>query len=199
MSRTIPKSKGAPAADEQPTKIPAGVDVSTFFSPIIPEDVKQAFPLFYQYPEEFVTGITKLVVKYMSSGDNFSLPSKLYSSDVDQEHINTLMTAIYLILRQAVRTKTKLSVVRTDLTTMRFPASFVELVCNELLQARMNLESVALTNRLHFAKLEKLRWRIDVIISSGSLSRIMRPSILMQVYHIGCLFLEEFCHFLIYR
>lgn len=181
MSRASIKTSKATAADEHPAKIPAGIDVSTFFAPIIPEDVKHAFLLFHQYPQELIAGLTKLMVKTLASGDKFSVPAKLYASEVDQDHLNLLMTAIYIIFKQAVRTKSKLSVIRTDLTTMRFPQHFVELVCNEMCSARMNLESAALTNRLHFAKLEKLRWRIDVIISSGSLSRIMRPSILMQV------------------
>lgn len=179
MSRTSTKtSKGA---TEEITKIPAGIDLSTFFAPHIPDDLRAAFMLFHEYPVDLITGLTKMMVKYLAAGDNFSFPSKLYSSEVSQEHLNLLMTAIYIILKQAIRTKSKISVVRTDLTAMKLPASFVEVICTELCEARMNLESVALTNRLHFAHLEKLRWRIDVIISSGSLSRIMRPSILMQV------------------
>jgi hypothetical protein len=128
--------------------------------------------------------LTKLIMKYLAQGDRFSLPSKLYSSEVDQEELNLLLTAIYLILRQAIRTKSKLSVVRADLTKMKLPASFSEAVCLELGQSRMAIESIVLANRLQFAKLEKVRWRIDVVISSGSLSRIMRPSILMQVFYI---------------
>jgi hypothetical protein len=180
MSRSATKAT-KPVADEQPTKIPHGIDASTFFAPHISEDIKLAFPLFYNYPPVLLEGLTTLVVKYLASGDSFSLPAKLYSSEIDKDHLNLLLTAIYFIFKQAIRTKSKQSVVRKDLTAMRFPSTFVDLVCNELCAARMNLESVALTNRLHFAKLEKLRWRIDVIISSGSLSRIMRPSILMQV------------------
>jgi hypothetical protein len=181
MSRPSTKLNKTGAVDEQPTKIPAGIDVSTFFAPHIPEDLKTAFPFFYHYPEELIAGLSKLIVKYLASEGFFSLPAKLYSSDVDQHHLNLLMTSIYIIFKQAVRSKAKISAIRTDLTAMKFPSYFVELVCNEMCAARVNLESTALTNRLHFAKLEKLRWRIDVIISSGSLSRIMRPSILMQV------------------
>jgi len=180
MSRPT-ATKTTKGASEDPTKIPAGIDASTFFSPHIPDDIRAAFRLFQEYPVDLLAGLTKLMVKYLAMGDSFVLPSKLYSSEVSQEHLNLLMTAIYFILKQAVRTKTKISVVKADLTTMRLPAAFIEVIANELCQARMNLESVAVTHRLHFAKLEKLRWRIDVIISSGSLSRIMRPSILMQV------------------
>lgn len=179
MSRSA--TKAPKGGSDEPTKIPAGIDAGTFFSPRIPDDVRAAFRLFQEYPIQLLEGLTKLMVKYLAVGDSFTLPSKLYSSEVNQEHLNLLMTAIYFILKQAVRTKSKISVVKADLTTMRLPAAFIEVVCNELCEARMNLESVAVTHRLHFAKLEKLRWRIDVIISSGSLSRIMRPSILMQV------------------
>ena len=174
--------KLAKGAADEVLKIPNGIDATTFFAPAIPEDVKAAFTLFHQYPNDLIAGLMKLVVKYLGNGNNFTLPAKLYSSEVDQAHLNLLMTAIYIILKQAIRTKTKVSVVKTDLTSMKFPASFVDGACAELVLSRSALESVALTNRLHFAQLDKLRWRIDVIISSGSLSRIMRPNILMQVW-----------------
>jgi hypothetical protein len=162
--------------------IPSGIDGSTFFAPTIPEEVRAAAPLLCEYPGEIV-GIIKMMAKYIALGDKFSLPSKLYSS-ISPEHLNLMLTCTYFTLRQAVRSKAKLSTVRHDLTAMRLPATFVEGICNELYQSRLahgDMESRALTNRLHFAKLQKLRWRVDVAISSGSLSRVMRPTVLMQV------------------
>jgi hypothetical protein len=169
-------------------RVPSGIDGSTFFAPTIPEEVRAAAPLLCEYPGEIVAGIIKMMSKYIALGNKFSLPSKLYSSEISPAHLNLMLTATYFTLRQAVRSKAKLSTVRHDLSAMRLPATFTEGICNELYQSRMALEGRALTNRLHFAKLQKLRWRVDVAISSGSLSRVMRPTILMQVssYPIRC-------------
>ena len=43
------------------------------------------------------------------------------------------------------------------------------------------LELKIYENRLGFPNLCKLRWRVDIIISTGTLSRVMRPNITFQV------------------
>jgi hypothetical protein len=42
------------------------------------------------------------------------------------------------------------------------------------------LQANAIANRIRCPRLE--RWRVDVAVSSGALSRVMRPSIFMQVH-----------------
>lgn len=46
---------------------------------------------------------------------------------------------------------------------------------------RQTIEKAAKENRIQLPKLQTLRWRVDVTVSSGSLSRIMRPNILFQM------------------
>ena len=48
------------------------------------------------------------------------------------------------------------------------------------------VQEYAVASRIRCPRLERLRWRVDVVISSGSLSRVMRPTILMQVRRLMC-------------
>ena len=64
---------------------------------------------------------------------------------------------------------------------LNFPPSCVGVVCDTLRRERMDLETLSLTNRTRFPRLEGLQWRVDVAISSSSLLRVFRPSIVMQM------------------
>lgn len=43
------------------------------------------------------------------------------------------------------------------------------------------MQAHALAARIRCPRLERLRWRVDVVISTGSLSRVMRPTLLFQM------------------
>lgn len=177
----------AHSADGVPSKLPKGVDASTFFSPVIPDDIRSSFKLLHEHPAEVYAPFVKVVAQYLAEGDGMMIPTALYdrtesATGMSTNDINMLLSAIFLIVRSAIRSKSKVSVVRRDLAeTMLLPAQFVEQICAALVKFRTPLERHVLVNRIHHAKLEKIRWRLDVTISSGSLSRIMRPNILMQV------------------
>ena len=64
----------------------------------------------------------------------------------------------------------------------RLSTCFGVFLCVSTLLARLALleeHSAALVP--HFPTLEELRWRVDVTISTGSLTRAMRPAVLMQM------------------
>lgn len=161
--------------------MPSGIDSKTFFTPHIPDDVRAAFDAIHAQDRDVLSSLLNVVVQYLYDGDKMTLPSKLYALDIAPGVINELLSAIYIIMRTAIRTKAKVSVVKNDLLEMKFPAALVDDICSELITSRMPLEAKFISNRTQCAKLERLRWRIDVTISSSSLSRIMRPNILVQI------------------
>lgn len=181
MQRVNSRAKSTREANEV-LKIPSGIDATTFFAPSIPDEIHQAFSLLHSMPVELIQSTIVQIIAYLNTGDTFTLPAKFYSSsELSADELNTVLTAIYLIIRTAVRTKTKLSVLKRDLNAMKLPDALAENICKALLKSRSPLEARAVANRIQFPKLHKLRWRIDVTISSGMLSRIMRPNILMQM------------------
>lgn len=176
MSAGIKKSKNV-----DPLKIPNGIDSTTFFTPLIPEEIKLAMPLFHSCSVDIRKVLIQKMFEYLIVQDEFTLDQNSFGSDSNIDELNLLMTAIYIIIRTAVRNKVKISVIKADLTAMNVPKESVEDISTGVSKLRTKLEASAVENRIHFPKLAKLKWRIDVAISSGVLSRVMRPNILMQV------------------
>jgi hypothetical protein len=96
-------------------------------------------------------------------------------------------TGLQAILETAIRTRTKASAVAQDLKEMNLPDESIALIVELLRRERGPLEAFSMTNRTRFPQMESLQWRVDVAISSSSLLRVFRPSILMQVrkFHPG--------------
>lgn len=174
-------TKGKSKKDVDPLKVPNGIDASTFFAPQIPDEIKLAMPLFHSSSSETLKQLVQRMFEYLITQDEFSLDRDNFGSDANIDELNLLMTAIYIIIRTAIRNKVKLSTLKNDLTAMNFPKESMEDIGKGIMKLRAKLETAAVENRIHFPKLEKLKWRIDVAISSGMLSRVMRPNILMQV------------------
>jgi hypothetical protein len=172
---------GAVAAD--PTQCPPGIDLSTFFFPLIPDEVRTLIPKLHSTSAEVLNKLLSTVNDYLcSSSSSFTISPEIYSnSELSAEDINSIMTALYLILRTALRNKVKVAVLKTDLAKMNVPSSVIEAIATRIKQSRSAYESRVIHHRNNFSRFEKVRWRVDVIISSGSLTRVMRPNILMQI------------------
>ena len=65
---------------------------------------------------------------------------------------------------------------------MNLPSPAIRAIVELLKTNRMDLElAQSLTNRTRFPRLDGLQWRVDVAISSSSLLRVFRPSIMMAM------------------
>ena len=64
---------------------------------------------------------------------------------------------------------------------MNLPLATIQAIIQTVQTTRPELEQAILKNVVSYSKLMKLQWRVDIIISSGVLSRVMRPSVLLQV------------------
>lgn len=167
---------------QDPTKVPAGIDSSTFFSPSIPDEVKAMVPILHAMPPENYAPLLRRFHKYMQDRDlgeqeYHALQSKEFP-DVD---FAVVFSGLFTLTSLATKLKTKLSVIAADLGKMNVPAAFTDLFVRLLRASRASLEELALDTNFRLPHLQSFRWRVDVTISSSSLSRILKPSILMQV------------------
>jgi hypothetical protein len=185
MTSKFGRNKGQ---QQDPTQIPQGIDVNTFFFPSIPIEVRSVVPVFHTVAAPFIQSISQVVMNYLcASSLDYSLPTDFYESllrdngALSTEDINALITATYIILRTALRNKVKVSVFRDHLQKMNVPSIVIESMVQQMQEQRASYESRVVHYRLTFPKLERVRWRVDVVISSGSLTRVMRPNILMQM------------------
>ncbi len=181
---------GGKPQENDPTKIPPGLDSLTYFAPLIPDEVRAAVPLLHQTSLEVVQSSLAMVVKFLESTVSDAEFIEFQTSQKQHgEEFGSLVTGLCSMIRIAISSKSPLSKLTTDLTSMNVPVTAVTEIVSTVSASRLSLEGRALENRSGFPGLHKLRWRIDVTISSSSLSRIMRPSILFQVNKVFSVFL----------
>jgi COMM domain containing 5 len=158
----------------------------------VPDEVRAVVPILHreEMSVDIVRACMQQVVAYLKDNAIFSgaqgheaykkfQKSLVGSSSGDD--INTVVTAIYSILVAAISSKEQTVTITDDLKRMHIPAQVVDDVGQVVNKSRAALEESALRDRIKFPNLSKFRWRIDVIISSGSLSRVMRPTIMMEM------------------
>lgn len=163
------------------TRCPAGLSVHWFGSSI-PDEIKSVIPLLHASSSEVMRPCIQKAVEYLKTGRMENDEDYiLFSKTLGEGDQGSMVTGIYSILRAAIGSKVNSSTIVTDLKRMNVPTATADDLGQAIVRARSQLEIAALEHRIRFPRLDKLRWRIDVSISSGSLSRVMRPSILMQM------------------
>ncbi|XP_044161958.1 COMM domain-containing protein 5-like [Bufo gargarizans] len=102
---------------------------------------------------------------------------------VSEELLSFVISGSYTLLRVAFRLSAlKQEVFKEDLKELRIPDDFIEDYANIVYgNRRPLLEEAALKQSIRLPTVEDMRWRVDVAISTSSLSRALQPSILMQM------------------
>jgi hypothetical protein len=188
----VPTAKGGYSKgkkDDDPTQIPSSIDInSTFLLPIIPDEVRATVPYLHIISTQLLRLILQQLLEYIHNGnftddDSIILHKKIQKELGINDNVNIpiLLSGLYTILKHGVAGKIKLSIISNDLQRMNTPQAAIEDICKVILASKSKLEKTLVDKRIRFPRLQKLRWRIDVTISSGSLSRVMRPSILMEM------------------
>ena len=113
--------------------------------------------------------------------ESFIALQKSLSCQDMKSDFGLIYTGIYSILKRTIRSKQPVSQFNSDMTILGLPTEIVEAMTRVLLRSRPLLESSICYTKCKFPSLQKLRWRVDVVISSGSLSRVMRPIMMFQI------------------
>lgn len=168
------------AAPVDPKVFPSTIDTTIFLSPYIPSEIKNIIPLLHQLPTNQIRAILTDVITYMKS-DNNAINQLIEKNKDKNDEYSLLFSGLYSILRQAISSKIIIATIRNDLLKINMPESCVDDICKAIGIARPSIEKLLIINRIKYPTITKLRWRIDVIISSGSLSKVMKPSIIVQL------------------
>ncbi|XP_069603181.1 COMM domain-containing protein 5 [Ranitomeya imitator] len=130
--------------------------------------------------------ILKAVVGALEGKDcSESVKAIQETMSVSEEQLSFIISGSYTLLRVAFRASAsalKLEVFKEDLKELRIPDDFIEDFANIVYGNRRSvLEDAAVKQSIRLPTVEDMRWRVDVAISTSSLSRALQPSILMQM------------------
>ena len=188
MSRNY--NKKAVDVTVMPDKVPGSFFGSSHLA--VPDEVRAVVPLLHKEScsVDLVRTCIGQVVAYLKDNgifegvegqEAYKKFQRTVAGGNSGDDVNVLFTGIHSIVVAAVSSKEQTSTIVEDLKRMHVPPAVADDLGQVITKSRAALEAAALRTRIGFPGLSKLRWRIDVTISSGSLSRVMRPSILMQM------------------
>jgi len=170
------------AAPSDPLQVPKDIDGISFFGKTIPESVIQSVPLLHAMKVDDVSTIVLLAVDIFNSNDisaNIKKPNAC--KHISDDDFAVVLSALYITLKLIVRTKIHAKAMQSDLLKLHYPQATIDVLLPLVQSKRVLLETMALSHRCRFPTIDKFRWRVDVTISSGLLSKIMRPNLLFQV------------------
>jgi hypothetical protein len=183
------------SSNQDGTKVPSNLE-STIFSPHpLPDSIIESVPLIHSLPPDSLEVYTKAILAHIvehrseriSTDEDFiRLQKSLKLSDMSED-FGIIYTSFYLIIREILRGKLPQSKLRSGLLELNLPALVVDQIIRstvDLRNDRYRLYKFQEKSSCRWPTIAKFKWRIDVIISSGSLGRVMRPNILLRVrYH----------------
>lgn len=132
------------------TIYPSGFVENTSFFIKIPQEVKTSIELLHKAPVENIVLLLDIALRYLQEDVNeFALDTAVYEKFPSVATTNILITGLYLVLRTALRTKTKLSVLKKDLLAINVPAAVVSEICQRMSTFRLPLEEVSASHYFH--------------------------------------------------
>ena len=129
-------------------------------------------------PAKNFSRLVGFAVRHIEQG---ALPEETRLKLVDDEAILIYFTFALDVLQAAIAQHTKESTFSADLTKMQIKAEYVTELANAYKQRREAMSATAEASRVALPSITGVRWRVDVAISTTSLSRVFKPTVLMQL------------------
>ncbi|XP_060935503.1 COMM domain-containing protein 5 [Limanda limanda] len=163
----------------------ASRDIS-FLGGRIPPEVESMSKSLKDVDHETFRRILKAVVSALEGKDSRDVMKAIAeSSTISQERLSHIIAGMYRLLSEAIRNPTaslKQEAFKDDLRELRIPEDFITDFASVVFgNRRAALEAATSQNDPHLPTIEDFKWRVDVAISTSSLSRALQPSVLMQM------------------
>ncbi|XP_072303159.1 COMM domain-containing protein 5 [Eucyclogobius newberryi] len=158
----------------------------SFLGAKIPPEIESMSRNLKDLDQDTFRKLLKAVVAALEGKDGRdSLRSVSENCDVPPEKLSHVVAGMYRVLSEAVRISTttlKQEAFKDDLRDLKIPEDFISDFSSVAFGTRRAaLECASAQSDPRLLRLELLRWRVDVTVSSGSLSRALQPSVVMQL------------------
>ncbi|XP_072040400.1 COMM domain-containing protein 5-like [Amphiura filiformis] len=175
MQQVIPSSKPGIAADR-----------TLFVGTKVPTEVKLTAKLLRNVDKDTFRKFLKVAVSGIEGEDiTEEIFSKLASSSsLSSEAAGTVYSGICTLLKCALRlsqNSLKPEIFKADLKDLKIPADFIPDLASAVFGSRRQIiEDAILDQGGRLPTLQRLKWRLDVAISTSALNRVLEPTILME-------------------
>ena len=103
------------------------MDTATFLGAKVPVEIKKLFPIFGKIPQPTAQQILVFTIQILKGEevdeekfDKFAIKLQL-----DKQVLSIALTAFFILLKSAIRSRVKLDVVEKDLTELKFPSYII--------------------------------------------------------------------------
>ncbi|KAJ0002630.1 hypothetical protein NQD34_007779 [Periophthalmus magnuspinnatus] len=158
----------------------------SFLGGRIPPEIESMSKNLKDLDQDTFRKLLKAVVGALEGRDNRdAIKSVSENCLISPNKLNHVVAGMYQVLSEAIRISSatlKQEAFKEDLRDLKIPEEFISDFSSVVFgNRRVALEAASSQTDPHLPTLEQLQWRVDVAISTGSLSRALQPSVLMQM------------------
>lgn len=159
---------------------------SSFLGGRIPPEIESMSRNMKDLDQDTFRKLLKAVVAALEGKDSRdALKSVAENCAIPPEKLSHIIAAMYRLLSEAVRIpqgSLRQEAFKEDLRELKIQEEFISDFCSVVFGSRRALlEAAAAQSDPRLPSLQEFQWRVDVAISTGSLSRALQPSVLMQL------------------
>lgn len=159
---------------------------SSFLGGRIPPEIESMSKNLKDLDQDTFRKLLKAVVAALEGKDSRdALKSVAENCGVPPEKLSLIIAAMYRLLSEALRispASLRQESFKEDLRDLKVPEEFISDFYTVVFgNRRAVLEAAATQSDPRLPSLQEFKWRVDVAISTGSLSRALQPSVQMQL------------------
>lgn len=159
---------------------------SSFLGGRIPPEIESMSKNMKDLDQDTFRKLLKAVVSALEGKDSRdALKSVAENSAIPPEKLSHIISAMYRLLSEAIRIppgSLRQESFKEDLRDLKIPEDFISDFSSVVFGSRRAvLEAAAAQSDPRLPSLQEFKWRVDVAISTGSLSRALQPSVFMQL------------------
>ncbi|XP_070554256.1 COMM domain-containing protein 5-like [Ptychodera flava] len=152
----------------------------------IPQEVKAMVKPLQKLDKDNFRKLLRVAVSSMEGNEiTEEVFQKLQTNQLNEEIIGVIYSGLCTLLRCALRlpqTSLKADVFKEDLKELKIPDDFiVDLASAVYGSKRAVIDDASIKQRTRLPSLERLKWRVDVAISTSVLNRVLEPTIMMEM------------------
>ena len=157
------------------------ITIPSYLKPM-PVEIKVALPTLTTLDRAATQNVIKAASAYLKGKEFDQQMSQMQAEalEMDVAQYGQVFTAIYLLLRTIVGKRITGKAVG-ELTGLGLSEDVVGDIARVVKAQRSAIEDVATGSAQACPRLVSTRWRVDVAISTSSLNKCLKPSILMQL------------------
>ncbi|XP_055959011.1 COMM domain-containing protein 5 [Patella vulgata] len=161
-------------------------DRTPFYGARVPSEIKSIIKPINKLDQDVFRKILKLIVASLEGNPvEYDDIKQLETNSLTEEILVVFFTGLTTLLKSALKHSTsslKQEMFKDDLVELQIPKVFHDDLTSVVFGSRRpKIDSHSNDSRPRFARLENLKWRVDVAISTSVLNRVLEPSVQMEM------------------